>query len=83
MIELKVYHSKIRTESYSRYIMNLKPIAVEFGETNNMSEDELEIPWEQLGSADHADPLWSCLLSLPPFAEISFSTSLAKMDPKS
>jgi len=54
LIELKVYHSKIRrTESYSRYIMNLKSIVVELDETNNISEDELVTPREQLGSADH------------------------------
>jgi len=53
LIELKVYHSKIRrTESYSRYIMNLKSIVVELDETNNISEDELVTPREQLGSAD-------------------------------
>ena len=80
LIELKVYYSKIRrTESYSRYTMNLKRIVVEFGETINISKDDPESPREQVGSAD---PLCSCLLSLPPFAEISFSTSLAKMDPK-
>ena len=50
LIELKVYHSKIRrTESYSRYIVNLKRIVVEFDETNNISENELESPREQLG----------------------------------
>ena len=88
LIELKVYHSKIRrTESYSRYTMNLKRIVVEFGETINISKDDPESPREQVGSADprggrSADPLCSCLLSPPPFAEISFSMSLAKLDPK-
>jgi hypothetical protein len=54
LIELKVYHSKIRrTENYSRYIMKLKRIVVEFGETNNISKDELESPREQVRSADH------------------------------
>ena len=46
LIELKVYHSKIRRiESYSRYIMNLKRIVVEF-------EDELVSSREQVRSAD-------------------------------
>ena len=80
LIELKVYHNKIRrTESYSRYIMNLKHIVVETVSTKNIFEDELEPPRKQVGAAD---PLWSCLLLPPPFVEISFSTSLAKMDPK-
>jgi len=53
LIELKVYHSKIRrTESYSRYTMNLKRIVVEFGETINISKDDPESPREQVGSAD-------------------------------
>ena len=51
MIELKVYHSKTRkTKSYSRYIMNLKRIVVEFGETINISKDDPESPREQVGS---------------------------------
>ena len=51
LIELKVYHSKIRrTESYSRYTMNLKRIVVEFGETINISKDDPESPREQVGS---------------------------------
>jgi len=51
LIELKVYHSKIRrTESYSRYTMNLKRIVVEFSETINISKDDPESPREQVGS---------------------------------
>ena len=51
LIELEVYHSKIRrTESYSRYTMNLKRIVVEFGETINISKDDPESPREQVGS---------------------------------
>jgi len=50
LIELKVYHSKIRrTESYSRYTMNLKRIVVEFGETINISKDDPESPRNRLG----------------------------------
>ena len=53
LIELKVYHNKIRrTESYPRYIMNLKRIVVETDSTKNIFEDELEPPREQVGSAD-------------------------------
>ena len=72
LIELKVYHSKTRrTKSYSRYIINLKRIVVEFDETNNIFEDELESPQEQLMSADPgggvsqptpSGPASSCLL---------------------
>ena len=62
LIELKVYHNKIRrTESYSRYIVNLKCIVIETADsTKNIFEDELEPPREQVGSADP--------LVLPPLA---------------
>ena len=88
LIELKVYHYKIRrTERYSRYIMNLTRIVVETDSTKIILEDELEPPRDQVGSADprggwSADPLWSGLLSLPPFAEIYFPPSCLIVDPK-
>jgi len=48
--------------------------------TKAVGEDELEVPSGGPGSAEpdplgSADPPGSCLLSLPPFAEICYSPS--------
>ena len=55
--------------------------------TKAVAEDELVTPSGEHGSAEpdplgSADPLASCLLSLPPFAEICYSPSYVAEAPE-
>ena len=59
LIELKVYHNKIRTESYSKNIMNQTRKDVDFDEMKHVVEDELTA--ECLLAA----ALWRLLFGMP------------------